>query len=65
MVELAGGGSGHFGAGEGEEMPRWEETSEVNLLSAIQAGMFRFPFCPGAARPLAQVIPDHLIIDSV
>lgn len=49
-----GGHFGHFGMGGREEM-----------LSALQAGLFRLPFSPGATRSLAKMITDHLLIDLV
>ena len=58
--------------GEGEEGEReagkrhqgGRRPTGSNLLSAIQAGLFRLPFSLCATRPLANVIPD-LIIDLV
>lgn len=41
------------------------ETPGVNLLPAIQAGLFCLPFSPGATRPQASVITDHPVTDSV
>lgn len=56
MVEPVGGCSEHFEVGEGKEEPRGGETLGVNLLSAIQAGLFCLLLCLDVNRLLAKMI---------